>query len=214
MTLHKLCSAAVALTLGAAICPSGVSAAALAGGPSAVKTQSWSLAEGRLKLRTPPPDAMVLIPFVQALVDYDAAVHAGGRSAPEARQIEVDIRLMAPGVKQELAGFAERLRQNGEVEAFNQLAVARAKRSPNSELVLAGIKSAGGAYNGLVHIGPQIDGLLPADHMALLDILGGVNQLVGAPAANAAIGETACGFVFWVFTLGYGQGVAYHYCYR
>lgn len=210
MSLRRFCSAGVALVLGAAAV-SGAQAAGPQTGPGVVHGQSWSLAEGRLKLRTAPPDPMVMIPFVQALADYDAAVHAHSRSSSEARQIEADIRMMAPGVKQELAAFAVRLKRNDEVEAFDQLAMARARRAPDPQMVLAGIRSAGGAYNGLLHIGPQVDALLPADHMALLDSL---NELVGVGAAHAGIGQTACGFVVWVFTLGYGDGVAYHYCYR
>jgi hypothetical protein len=202
----NLCAGAAALALGA----TAATAATLPRqAPPVLRAESWSLSEGRLTLRTSPPDAMVLVPFVQALVDYDTARRAGGRSSPQARQVEADLQVMAPGVKQELAAFARSLEQNHEAAAFDRIALIRARRSPDSGPVLAAIARAGGAYNGLTHIGPQIDALLPDEQITVLGALG---ELVGVSQARAAARESGCGFVVWMFTLGYGEDIAYRAC--
>lgn len=172
-----------------------------------------------VSLKTAPAAASKVQPFVDGLLQFDAAYTKGGNQLPvDARDRVAKLRAAALAAKSELRGLAARIKAANEVEKFDAYVAAKVA-AINSPQLTSEWKAAGGGYAQLLRSDATIDSIvaereqfLAANTTPVSDV---VFQLLGIGSARAALPgflKTACSFGLFVVTLGYGSDFNYHSC--
>lgn len=165
-------------------------------------------------LKTQPIDVSKVAPLRDAIFDYDAAVKARGGKAPEdAGERLKRIKSVAPQAKAAIKSFVNRLRANGETEAYDAQAEERARQSGSQDLV-SELRGGGGATSILSQADRLIDGQIAergraAGQNSVSSVL---DFLLGVPEAQARSSHL-CGAFYWLISAGYGTNLSYRACY-
>ncbi|MCM2310574.1 MAG: hypothetical protein NDI84_04145 [Steroidobacteraceae bacterium] len=157
-------------------------------------------------------------PFVDALISFDDAVDQNRGKAPADAPGKLKaIEARAPAAKQAMRSLAQRLTKNGEVDAFNDLVAATARKDglPN---IVAELEKAGGAHAVLLSMDKLIDAEVGARRKVggspsarLLEQARGIGmlELIGIQDAEAG---TICSIFIYTITFGYGDKANYRMC--